>query len=254
MSFVKYYPGFRKGTGLSLHAYVVLMLLDDMQGKKGKCWPKIEVLADELGISKSSVKRAVEELLDQGFLKRSRRAFGRSNEYAVLKHHQWAHPEPTVGSQRADSGLTESHASGLTESPQNQTQGTIPMNHPTGGGGFPPSGGGTEEGPKGPPDPTLIEAQDRCGFAVQCMGRSSDWRRDILASSTGPGVDALHAEWKEHRLAYLESVKLVPAWNDDLDRMWQEIGTGVREGRIASFTKIMLHRVKHYASRVPEPA
>ena len=47
---------------LSHRARSVYMYLKDRADRDGKCWPAIQTIAKELGLSRSTVKRALDEL------------------------------------------------------------------------------------------------------------------------------------------------------------------------------------------------
>ena len=47
---------------LSHRAKAVYMYLEDHADSEGKCWPGIRTIAKELGLSQSTVKRALDEL------------------------------------------------------------------------------------------------------------------------------------------------------------------------------------------------
>lgn len=48
----------------------VYMYLKDRTGRKGTCWPAIGTIARDLGLSRSTVKRALKDLEEKGYLKR----------------------------------------------------------------------------------------------------------------------------------------------------------------------------------------
>ena len=53
---------------LSHRAKAVYMYLKDHADREGKCWPGIKTIAAELGLSRSTVKRALDDLCRAGFL------------------------------------------------------------------------------------------------------------------------------------------------------------------------------------------
>ncbi|OUQ79843.1 helix-turn-helix domain-containing protein [Flavonifractor sp. An100] len=53
---------------LSHRARVVYMYLKDRSDRNGRCWPAIKTIAAELGLSRSTVKRALDDLCRAGFL------------------------------------------------------------------------------------------------------------------------------------------------------------------------------------------
>lgn len=56
---------------LSHRAKAVLFYLKDHADGEGKCWPGIRTIAAELGLSRSTVKRALGELVDTGLVEKS---------------------------------------------------------------------------------------------------------------------------------------------------------------------------------------
>lgn len=63
----------------------VLMLLLQMQGRKEDCWPSQKYIADRLGVSRSTVKRAISSLRSEGVLAVGQvdRSVGPGNCYSV---------------------------------------------------------------------------------------------------------------------------------------------------------------------------
>lgn len=51
-------------------AIAVYMYLHDMTDKEGKCRPAIPIIARDLGMSRSTVKRALDDLIKSGYLKK----------------------------------------------------------------------------------------------------------------------------------------------------------------------------------------
>ena len=47
----------------------VYQYLRDRAGKKGYCWPSIRTIAEDIGMSKSTVKRGIADLAKQGFIR-----------------------------------------------------------------------------------------------------------------------------------------------------------------------------------------
>ena len=58
---------------LSHRARSVYMYLKDRADKDGKCWPAIKTIARELGLSCSTVKRALDDLYKAGLLTKEAR-------------------------------------------------------------------------------------------------------------------------------------------------------------------------------------
>ncbi|WP_079988171.1 helix-turn-helix domain-containing protein [Anaerotruncus rubiinfantis] len=55
-------------TDLPHRAVTVYMYLHDHADVKGQCWPAIGTIARELGLSRSTVKRAISDLTRSGFI------------------------------------------------------------------------------------------------------------------------------------------------------------------------------------------
>ena len=55
---------------LSHRARAVYMYLKDHADSEGRCWPGIRTIAAELGLSRSTVKRALDDLYGAGLLTR----------------------------------------------------------------------------------------------------------------------------------------------------------------------------------------
>ncbi len=58
---------------LSHRAKAVYMYLKDHADSEGKCWPGIRTIAKELGLSQSTVKRALDELYKAGLVSKEHR-------------------------------------------------------------------------------------------------------------------------------------------------------------------------------------
>lgn len=58
---------------LSHRAKAVYMYLYDRADAEGKCWPGIKTIAADLGLSRSTVKRALNDLVDKGYLRKEER-------------------------------------------------------------------------------------------------------------------------------------------------------------------------------------
>ena len=75
-------------SNLSHRAKSVYMYLKDRADSEGRCWPAIRTIALELGLSRSTVKRALHDLERHGYLKKAsrQRANGSStsNLYTVI--------------------------------------------------------------------------------------------------------------------------------------------------------------------------
>ena len=64
--------GFRSiyASDLSHRAKSVYMYLKDRADSEGRCWPAIKTIALELGLSRSTVKRALDDLVRAGLLRK----------------------------------------------------------------------------------------------------------------------------------------------------------------------------------------
>lgn len=60
-------------SALSHRARSVYMYLRDRAGSQGQCWPGVRTIARDLGLSPSTVYRALNELCKAGFLSREQR-------------------------------------------------------------------------------------------------------------------------------------------------------------------------------------
>ena len=67
--------GFRSiyASDLSHRAKSVYMYLKDRADSEGRCWPAIKTIALELGLSRSTVKRALDDLVRTGLLRKDPR-------------------------------------------------------------------------------------------------------------------------------------------------------------------------------------
>lgn len=67
--------GFRGiyASDLSHRAKSVYMYLKDRADSEGRCWPAIKTIALELGLSRSTVKRALDDLVRAGLLRKDPR-------------------------------------------------------------------------------------------------------------------------------------------------------------------------------------
>ena len=60
-------------SGLSHRARTVYMYLKDRSDKEGRCWPGIRTIARDLGLSVSTVKRALNDLCREGLVVKEKR-------------------------------------------------------------------------------------------------------------------------------------------------------------------------------------
>lgn len=58
---------------LSHRARAVYMYLKDHADKQGRCWPGIKTIAAELDLSRSTVKRALDDLCKEGLISKEPR-------------------------------------------------------------------------------------------------------------------------------------------------------------------------------------
>lgn len=58
---------------LPSRAKIVYMYLCDRSDKKGQCYPAIGTIAKDLGMSRSTTKRAISDLIKIGILKKEQR-------------------------------------------------------------------------------------------------------------------------------------------------------------------------------------
>ncbi len=75
-------------TDLPSRAITVYLYLDDRANKEGTCWPAIPTIARDTGLSQSTVRRALQDLRQEGLLtsrKRYRKNGGDSSNLYALK-------------------------------------------------------------------------------------------------------------------------------------------------------------------------
>ena len=60
-------------SGLSHRARTVYMYLKDRSDSQGQCWPGIKTIARDLGLSTSTVKRALDDLCREGLITKEHR-------------------------------------------------------------------------------------------------------------------------------------------------------------------------------------
>ena len=72
-----------------IRAKAVYMYMKDRANATGECWPGINTIARELTLSRSTVKRAIADLTEHGYLKKEPRfrenGSSSSNLYVVKK-------------------------------------------------------------------------------------------------------------------------------------------------------------------------
>lgn len=67
---MSYFGTIYADTELPSRARTVYMYLRDRADAEGKCWPGIKTIASDLKLSRSTVKRALDDLEKTGYLKR----------------------------------------------------------------------------------------------------------------------------------------------------------------------------------------
>lgn len=71
---------------LSHRARTVYIYLYDRAGTKRKCWPSIRTIARELALSKSTVKRAITDLKDAGYIETEQQLRTNGGKSSLLYH------------------------------------------------------------------------------------------------------------------------------------------------------------------------
>ena len=66
-----YYDSIYEDQELSHRAKTVYIYLKDHSNKEGTCWPGIKTIAAGLNLSRSTVKRALDDLVKAGLLEKS---------------------------------------------------------------------------------------------------------------------------------------------------------------------------------------
>lgn len=83
-----YYESIYADTELSHRCKAVYIYLKDRGNTSGACWPGINTIASHLGLSRSTVKRAIRDLEQKGLVRRNPRyrtnGSHTSNLYTVL--------------------------------------------------------------------------------------------------------------------------------------------------------------------------
>lgn len=97
------------GPRLSANAKVVLLVIASRSGSKGSCYPSINAIARDSGVSRSTVKRALDELGASGIISVIPRKTGRgqtSSVYRMLIDRETPEPEVHSG---PGGGSTQDH-------------------------------------------------------------------------------------------------------------------------------------------------
>ena len=71
-------------TDLQHRAISVYIYLADRANKNGECWPAIPTIAEELKLSKSTVRRAIRELRQAGLLETEQRYRTKGGKSSLL--------------------------------------------------------------------------------------------------------------------------------------------------------------------------
>lgn len=83
-----YYDSIYEDTELSHRAKTVYIYLKDHANKQGTCWPGINTIATGLNLSRSTVKRALDDLVKAGLIKKTSRwrenGSASSNLYQIM--------------------------------------------------------------------------------------------------------------------------------------------------------------------------
>ena len=70
---MSYFGTIYADTELPSRAKAVYMYLRDRSDAEGKCWPGIKTIASDMKLSRSTVKRALHDLEQRGYLKKASR-------------------------------------------------------------------------------------------------------------------------------------------------------------------------------------
>lgn len=71
---------------VSSNAKIIYARLCRYAGENGRCYPKLDELADEVGLPLSTMRRALDELVAQRMVETARRGLGLPNDYYFLWH------------------------------------------------------------------------------------------------------------------------------------------------------------------------
>lgn len=85
---MSYFDSIYSDSDLSHRARSVYMYLHDRSSRDRSCWPSIRTIAADLHLSRSTVKRALNELVQRGYLSKTARyrpnGSSTSNSYTLL--------------------------------------------------------------------------------------------------------------------------------------------------------------------------
>jgi DNA-binding transcriptional MocR family regulator len=86
---LRYFGTIYADVELSHRARAVYLYLHDRADAQGKCWPGIKTIAADLALSRSTVKRALEDLTRRGYLVKEPRyrsnGSNTSNLYTIIR-------------------------------------------------------------------------------------------------------------------------------------------------------------------------
>ena len=85
-----YYDSVYNNEELSHRAKLVYIYLKDHADKDGACWPGINTIAAGVSLSRSTVKRALEDLVRAGLVRKERRWRGNGSLTSNLYQIKWS--------------------------------------------------------------------------------------------------------------------------------------------------------------------
>ena len=81
---MSYFDTIYADRNLPHRAKTVYMYLRSMSASKGECWPGIKTIAADLHLSRSTVKRALNDLERRGYIQRTPRYRENGSRYSIL--------------------------------------------------------------------------------------------------------------------------------------------------------------------------
>ena len=84
-----YYDSIYQDTELGPRAKAVYIYLKDHANKEGICWPGIKTIAAGVSLSRSTVKRALDDLVRAGLVEKSNRWRGHGSLSSNLYRLKW---------------------------------------------------------------------------------------------------------------------------------------------------------------------
>lgn len=116
-----------RGDWISANAKLVLLVIQSRAGTKGSCYPSINSIAADAGVSRSTVKRALSELVGRNIIAVDQRWTGKgrtSSLYRMLVDPN--DPDPRVHSEpRGGSSQDHHEEEPLEEEPLSKTSGGV---------------------------------------------------------------------------------------------------------------------------------